>query len=167
MSGVILQLSAICVLPITLCNLTGSILNALNLEVKSFINYLIGSVVLFAVLLGTTWFIGINSIVLGFLLSMSIITILNLKKIKSALPELKLNLSKKIFKYILVIIPASLLGYFVASICKKFMPIFISCVIGGGLSMLATLIVCSIVNLYDIKSMLELIKHKKKAKTET
>ena len=100
MSGVILQLSAICVLPITLCNLTGSILNALNLEVKSFINYLVGSVVLFAVLLGTTWFIGINSIVLGFLLSMSIITILNLKKIKSALPELKLNLSKKIFKYI-------------------------------------------------------------------
>ena len=167
MSGVILQLSAICVLPITLCNLTGSILNALNLEVKSFINYLVGSVVLFAVLLGTTWFIGINSIVLGFLLSMSIITILNLKKIKSALPELKLNLSKKIFKYILVIIPASLLGYFVASICKKFMPIFISCVIGGGLSMLATLIVCSTVNLYDIKSMLELIKHRKKAKTET
>lgn len=167
MSGVILQLSAICVLPITLCNLTGSILNALNLEVKSFINYLVGSVVLFAVLLGTTWFIGINSIVLGFLLSMSTITILNLKKIKSALPELKLNLSKKIFKYILVIIPASLLGYFVASICKKFMPIFISCVIGGGLSMLATLIVCSTVNLYDIKSMLELIKHRKKAKTET
>ena len=34
-SGLLLQLSAVCVLPITLCNLTGSILNALNLEVKS------------------------------------------------------------------------------------------------------------------------------------
>ena len=30
LSGVLLQLSAVCVLPITLCNLTGSILNALN-----------------------------------------------------------------------------------------------------------------------------------------
>ncbi|MBR4998842.1 MAG: oligosaccharide flippase family protein, partial [Clostridia bacterium] len=47
MSGILLQLSAVCVFPITMCNLTGSILNALNLEIKSFINYIFGSIALF------------------------------------------------------------------------------------------------------------------------
>ena len=164
MSGAILQLSALCVLPITLCNLTGSILNALNLEVKSFVNYLVGSAVLFAVLLGTTWLIGINSIVLSFFLSMSIITMLNLKKIKAVLPDLKLKIMPTILKYFLICAPASLLGHFVGSICLKFLPIFISCVVGGSVSILATLIVCSIFNIYNLKQLMALIKSRKRSK---
>ncbi len=164
MSGLMLQISALCVLPITLCNLTGSILNALNLEVKSFTNYLIGSSVLFAILLGTTWLIGINSIVLAFCLSMTIISLLNLRLIKKAVPDFKFDLIKTTLKYLAIVLPASLFGHFVANICFKFLPIFISCVVGGGLSMLATLIVCNIFNLYDIKSMLELLKLRKKSK---
>lgn len=166
MSGVMLQLSAFCVLPITLCNLTGSILNALNLEVKSFINYIIGSGVLFAILIGTTWFLGINSIVLAFFLSMSVITLLNVKKIKSALPHLQLNLFKTISKYLLIIIPSSLFGHFVASICHKFLPLFISCVLGGGISMLSTLILCYIFNIYSLKSLFDLIKSRKSQKSK-
>lgn len=164
MSGAMLQLSALCVLPITLCNLTGSILNALNLEVKSFVNYLIGSAVLFAVLLGTTWLIGINSVVLAHFLSMSTISLLNLRMIKKAVPNFKFGLFKTIGKYLAIIIPSSLLGHFVGSICIKVLPTFISCVIGGGISMISTLIICSIFNVYDIKSLLEIIKSRKKAK---
>lgn len=164
MSGAMLQLSALCVLPITICNLTGSILNALNLEVKSFVNYLIGSVVLFAILLGTTWLIGINSVVLAHFLSLSTISLLNLKMIKKAVPNFKFSLFKTIGKYLAIIIPSSLLGHFIGSICLKIMPIFISCVIGGGISLIATLIICSIFNVYDIKSLLEIIKSRKKAK---
>lgn len=165
MSGIMLQISAFCVLPITLCNLTGSILNALNLEVKSFVNYLIGSAVLFAVLVGTTWLIGINSIILAFFLSMNVITLLNLSKIKKSLPQLEVNLIKTTFKYVLIVLPSSLLGHFVAGICYKFLPIFISCVVGGGISMLSVLILSSMFNLFDIKQLLNLLKSRKKART--
>ena len=91
LSGTLLQLAAVCVLPITLCNLTGSMLNALNLEIKSFVNYIVGSVVLFVSLIIFTPLVGINSIIISFFLSMSIISLLNLNKIKKVfLPLCKL-----------------------------------------------------------------------------
>lgn len=164
MSGVMLQISALCVLPITLCNLTGSVLNALNLEVKSFVNYLIGSAILFAVLLGTTWLIGINSIVLAFCLSMTTITLLNLRLIKKAVPDFKFDLIKTSLKYLAIVLPASMLGHFVGNICLKFLPIFISCVAGGGVSIVASLIVIHLFHIYDIKSLLDLIKSRKKSR---
>ncbi len=165
MSGAMLQLSALCILPITLCNLSGSILNALNLEVKSFVNYLIGSAVLFAVLLGMTWLIGINSIILAHFLSMTVITLLNFRMIKKAVPNIELNLFKTFAKYMLIIIPCSLLGYFVSGILSKLTHIFIACVVGGTVSMATTVLLCWIFNIYDIKSLLNLLKLRKKAKT--
>lgn len=163
MSGIMLQLSAICVLPITLCNLTGSVLNALNLEVKSFINYIIGSAILFAVLIGATWLIGINSIILAQFLSMSVIALLNFRMIKKSIKDLDYSLIKISCKYLAIVLPSSLLGYFVGNICAKFMPVFITCLIGGGLSMLATIILCELFNLYKVKTLLSLLQHRKKA----
>ena len=56
-AGIYLQLSAVCILPLVLNNITSSVLNALNLEVKSFINYIIGTVVMFISLITLTFVI--------------------------------------------------------------------------------------------------------------
>ena len=82
MAGILLKQAGLCVLPITLCNLSGSSLDALNLETKSLINYSIGSAVLFITLIVFTPTIKINSIIIAFFLSMSTISILNYIQIK-------------------------------------------------------------------------------------
>ncbi len=165
LSGVLLQLSAICVLPITLCNLTGSILNALNMEVKSFVNYLIGSIVLFVSLILFTPLVGINSIIISFFLSMLTITLLNIKMIKKIVPNIKFNLFNVIFKYALIIIPTSLLGHLIASICLHVFNNFISTCIGGACSIIFTLVLSKVFNLYDISKLINLIKKKRKNTT--
>ena len=165
LSGTLLQLSAICVLPITLCNLTGSILNALNMELKSFVNYLLGSVILFISLIAFTPLIGINSIIVSFFLSMLTITILNIKMIKKIVPYIKLNLFNLICKYALIIIPISLIGNFVSNIVLHFFNNFISAFIGGGISIIGTLFLCKLFNLYDISRLINLIKKRRKNTT--
>lgn len=166
MSGILLQLAAVCVLPITLCNLTGSILNALNLEVKSFINYIIGSVALFVSLIAFTPIIGINSVIVSFFLSMTTITALNLARIKKAVPSLNFNIIGLIAKYTLIIIPCSLLGHLVSNIALHIFNNFFSAIIGGGISIIATFILTKVFNIYNITDMLKLlIKRKRKNNT--
>ncbi len=163
LSGVLLQLAGVCVLPITLCNLTGSVLNALNLEVKSFINYILGSVVLLACLVILTPLIGINSVIVSFFLSMTTITLLNLRKIKQKIPALKFNLFSNSFKYTLVVAPVSLLTHFVANILRHLFNYFISATISGLLCVGLMMMFIKIFNLYDVKNLLALIKKKKKS----
>lgn len=162
LSGVMLQLSAICVLPITMCNLTGSILNALNLELKSFINYIIGSIALFISLIVLTPIIKINSIAVSFLISMTIISLLNLRKIKKAVPNIKINLISTSFKYSLAITPSSILGHFVSNICLHAFNPFFSAVIGGSLAILGMLLLAKTFNLFNFAEIKNLILRKRK-----
>lgn len=161
MSGVMLQLSAVCVVPISLSNLTSSILNALNLEIKSFVNYLYGSLLLFVCLIAFTPIMGISSIILSFFLSMSLITYLNLRKIKKAVPDLKFNLIGSSFKYSLVIAPCSLLGHFVANICLHIFNNFFSALIGGSIAILVVVLICKLLKLFDFSTLFSLLKRKK------
>ena len=165
-SGILLQLSAVCVLPITLCNLTGSILNALNLEVKSFVNYLIGSLVLFVGLFAFTPIAGINSIIISFFLSMTTISMLNFIKIKKSIPNYKFSIISTSFKYSLIVLPCSLLGHFISNICLHILPNFISGLIGGGICLLFTILLCHYFRLYNLKQLLDIVRRKQEPKTE-
>ncbi|MCQ2564626.1 MAG: oligosaccharide flippase family protein [Clostridia bacterium] len=162
MSGVMLQLGAICMVPLTLCNLTGSILDALNMEVKSFVNYIIGAVVLIVSLCVLTPLIGINSVIISFFLHMTTISLLNYIKIKKIVPNLKLNILPMIAKYALIILPCSLLGHFVSNITINVIPMFFACVVGGGIAMFSTLLLIYVFKIYDFSDLLSLLKRKKK-----
>ena len=162
LAGVLLQLAGVCVLPITLCNLTGSLLDALNLEVKSFINYIIGSVVLFVCLIGLTPFIGINSVIVSFFMSMTTISLLNLRKIKTAVPNFNFKFFQCIFKYVLIAIPSTMLGSFVSNICLNFFTQFFAGLIGGLIAIGSSLILISVFNLYNLNQLKNFIKLKKK-----
>ena len=165
MSGVLLQLSAVCVLPITMCNLTGSILNALNLEVKSFSNYIIGSLALFVSIIVFTPLIGINSITVSFFISMTLITLLNIQKIKKVIPTFNINLIGTSFKYSLIIAPSSLIGHFISNISLFVFNNFFSAVIGGGTAILCVVLLSKLFNLFDFKDLISLIQKKHKKNT--
>lgn len=162
LSGAMLQLAAVCVLPITLCNLSGSILNALNLEIKSFVNYLIGSAVLIVSLVVFTPLVGINSIIISFFVSMSLITLLNIRKIEKAVPALEINLISKTLRYSLIVTPSALLGHFVANLMLHAFTNFFAGLIGGGISIISTIILCKVFNLFELSDLIKIIKRKKK-----
>lgn len=161
-SGILLQMSAICVLPICLCNLSGSILNALNLEVKSFVNYIIGSIVLIIGLVALTPLIGISSVIVSFFLSMTTISLLNFIKICKAIPNFKLDLIKTICKYSLIILPCSLLGHFVANIVNAIFGNFTSSIVGGSFSVLSTVLLCKMFSIFDVDKIKQIILKKRK-----
>lgn len=166
MSGVLLQSAAICVLPITLCNLTGSILDALNLETKAFKNYLIGSALLFVSLIALTPLIGISAVIVSFFVSMSTISLLNLHMIKKQNLNFKFNLLKTSFKYFLIVAPCSLLGNFISNILLHFFTDFFAGLMGGGVAVTATLLLCYAFNIYNLTKIKDILLKRKKLKTE-
>jgi len=162
LSGILLKYAGICVLPITLCNLTSSLLDSLNLEFKSFINYIIGSIVLFVSLISLTPLIGINSVIISFFLSMTTISLLNLLKIKKAVPNFNFKYFSTIFKFILISAPSSLLGSLISQICLHFFNNLISGVIGGLIAILSFSVLCNILNLYKISQIKDILTRKRK-----
>ena len=159
-AGIYLQLSAVCILPIVISNITSSVMNALSLETKSFINYIIGSAVMFVCLFVFTPIVGINSIIIAFFLSMSATAILNFRTIKKEVPTLSYKLLFNLFRYAIILVPTSLVGHFVSNILYHFLPAFIAGVIGGGLSMVLTLALIQMFHIYTaplnmLKNMLK------------
>lgn len=161
-AGIYLQLSAVCILPIVLSNITSSILNALSLEIKSFANYLVGSVVLFACLFTLTPIIKISSIIVAFFLSTGVTSLLNFRTIKKELPMLSNKIMQNLAKYTLILVPVSMIGHFLSNICTHFLPPFFAGIIGGGFAMLATLLLLQLFNIYStpIKTMKNMFRKK-------
>ena len=162
-AGIYLQLSAVCILPIVISNITSSILNALSLETKSFVNYLVGSAILFIGLFVLTPIIKINSIIVSFFLSMSATALLNFRTIKKAVPNLSHKIMLDLFKYAVILAPTSMIGHFISNILYHFLPAFIAGVIGGGISMLLTLILLQMFKIYTtpFNMLKNLIKRKR------
>ncbi len=164
-AGIYLQLSAVCILPIVISNITSSVLNALSLETKSFVNYLIGSAILFVGLFVLTPIMGINSIILSFFLSMGATALLNFRTIKKAIPALSYKTLFSLFRYALILVPVSLIGHFVSNILYHFIPAFIAGVIGGGLSMALTLLLLQMFKIYN--APINILKNMLKRKSRT
>lgn len=162
MSGVLLQLSAICIVPITLCNLSGSILNALNLETKSFVNYLLGSLVLLVSLVIFTPIMGINSIILSQYLSMSLVSFLNYRKIKKHIGIKSVNILSNCFKYSLLVIPCALLGHNIAGIVSNVGSDLFCAIVGGGIACALFIVLVQLFKIFDLKIIFEMIKKKNK-----
>ncbi|MBQ7880329.1 MAG: oligosaccharide flippase family protein [Clostridia bacterium] len=159
-AGIYLQLSAVCILPIVISNITSSVLNALSLETKSFVNYLIGSAILFICLFALTPLIGINSIIVAFFFSMGATALLNFRTIRKEVPALSHKILLNLFKYAIILVPTSLIGHFVSNILYHFLPAFIAGVIGGGLSTILTLMLLQMFKIYSapinmLKNMLK------------
>ena len=149
-AGIYLQLSAVCVLPIVLNNISNSVLNALNLEVKSFVNYIYGMLVMLISLCLFTFIIKENAIILSMFLSTCTTALLNVKMIKKTIPNLELDIISALFKYSLIILPCSVMGHLISNTLFHIMPAFISGLIGGSVSIIFTIILIKIFNIYNV-----------------
>ncbi len=148
-SGVFLTYASPLVIPICVTGITTSCLNALNLEVKSFRNYLISSVFLFFSIIFLTKSLGILSLVWGMGASLVMAIILNIRLLNK-----KLNSNFFNFSYLLKLfacsIPAVLISKFTYSLLSKFLPLFFSLGFSCVIAEIFFLLLALILNLYNL-----------------
>jgi stage V sporulation protein B len=122
-AGYFLTNSCFLILPICLSGVTVSCLNALNLEVKSFINYIVGAVFLVLSVLIFTQFIGIFSLVMGLTICLGGATILNILVLNKKFSTNFFNF-KYLFFCFLSAVPALLISKWLFGVVNNFLPLF-------------------------------------------
>ncbi len=156
-SGVLLSGAAWMTLPLVLTNITSSILNALGMEVKSFINYLIGSIFLFLGICLLPGVIGIRALIVGMGVCVSVTSLLNLIMIKRK-TKIKLGILKPMLLMASFCLPSAALTFFVTSLLNGVMPLFfnlaISCSLGGAMFVL----LCAIFKIINVKTFFASVK---------
>ncbi len=158
-SGVYLVRSAWVMLPLGLSNITSSILNAYNLEVKSFINNIVGGVLLLGIIAGCSGFMGVDALVWGFGACMTTTTILNLVMLKKH-TKLKLGLTKPSILMLFFTIPCAMLTHFSYPLLVAFFPNFVAITLCAGISMGGFALLCYVFKLIDFTTVLVKIKPK-------
>lgn len=132
-SGIFLSYSSFLILPICLSSVTTSCLNALNLEVKGFKNYILGSAFLFFFIFFLTGRLGIFSLVWGMGISLTVATILNIRLLNKRLNANFFSLYY-LLKTVLCCIPSILMAKWTFGVLCKFLPLFfslsVSCIVG-------------------------------------
>ncbi len=124
-AGYYLSHSCFLVLPICLSAVTVSCLNALNLEVKSFVNYLVGAVGLVCCILILTQYIGIFSLVFGLTICLGGAAILNIFVLNKKFQTNFFNLKYLLFAF-LSSLPALLISRWLFGVVEHFLPLFFS-----------------------------------------
>ena len=140
-SGVYLMQAAFLMLPISLANITSSILNALNLEIKSFKNYILGSILLILSLWFLPQFIEVRALIYGMALCMASVSILNLRMIVKSTNS-KFKVLKPILCMSLFLLPSSLLCSYSYTIFATFYPSIITLIFSASIGVITFAVLC-------------------------
>lgn len=156
-SGTLLSSCAWIVLPLALTNITSSILNALGMEVRSFVNYVVGSVFLFLGIWFLPSLIGVRALAVGMGLCVSVTSALNILMIKRK-TKIKLGTTKPLLLMASFCLPSAALTFFVTNLLNACLPLFfnlaISCLLGAGMFVL----LCKIFNVVSLETMFARVK---------
>lgn len=163
-SGYYLAQSAFIMIPLSLSAITASILNALNLEIKSFRNYLIGSFLLVLCLWFLPQYIEVRALIFGMALCMATVTILNLRMINLKLGKQN-SLLKPSILMSLFILPSSMLATYTFNLFNYLFPRFLSIMLSGGLGTLMFILLCLAFNVINLDLWFLKIKKMKFLKT--
>ena len=156
-SGYLLARASFIIVPMGLNNISQNILNSLDLELKSFKNYIFGSVFMLLSIIFLPRYIGVNALIVGMGSSITLSCLLNLRMISKYLgvqnPILKPVIFMSIFS-----IPSSMLGSFVGGVCKCIMPQFFTIAFSSLASFVSFVLLCIIFNIIDVHVLFTSIK---------
>jgi len=129
-AGKFLSYSAWLILPVAIESITSSMMNSLDLEYKGFINYCIGSAVMFIILFAFSKVFNIHYYVIGTGLSLILSSILDIFAMRK-----KIKFGKKILPNIIkncfMLIPSCLITKWIYNICYS-LPLFFRIAISAG-----------------------------------
>ena len=153
LAGVYLSKSAIIMLPLGLSNITSSILNALNLEVRSFVHNIIGGVFLILCIVCLSGAMGVDALILGFGLCMTITTILNVVMIKRH-TQMSFNLTKPLLLMLGFVVLSAMLCHFLCGILCNVFGVFWALVIAGIVCLGSFILLCFLFGLLDVVAII-------------
>lgn len=165
LAGVYLRRSAIIMLPLGLSNITSSILNALNLEVKSFVHNIIGGGVLILCIISLSWLMGVDALILGFLLCMTITTLLNIIMIKKQ-TKMSLGILKPLFLMLCFVTLSAVLCRFLCGVLCNCVGMFWGLAISCVSCVASFVVLCWTFKLLDVVGLLCRFLPKKLKKSE-
>ena len=149
-AGIYLTYSAILMIPMGISQITGSILNAIGLEIKSLKNSAISAALLFLAIYFLPKYFGVYALIIGMFLLTSTQSILNIKMLKkrNVIDHHVINI---LFSMLLLILPCVLLGIFTFNIATKFLSLFFSISLSAIISSGLLLILVFVTNISNIK----------------
>ena len=147
-AGELLTIGSILILPLGVCQISSSILNAIGKEKQGLITYIIGAGSMLISIILLPQVIGIYSLLAGFFLMNTTTALLNLIIINNYLTKQSI---KTLFFSILYLIPSCLICYWSYKILLQFTPLFISIAIAGGLSITCMILLYQAFNFINIK----------------
>ncbi len=153
-AGYYLAYSCFVMIPIGLNNIASSILNALGLEIKGFVNYIIGAVFLVLGIIILPKYTGILSLVWGMGGCMTIAGVLNVFMIKKHL-KIKIPVMSTVAKFVGIALPSALLGKNIYGILITVTNNFVSLAISGVAILGSFLILCILFNVVQINSLIQ------------
>lgn len=163
LSGTLLQFSSWIMIPMGVTNITSAILNSVGLEVKSFINYIIGGIFTFISVMWLTKFMGVLSLPFGMGVSTTVTMILNIIMLKRKL-GIKVKILKELTLFALLSLPTLAITSFVSNLLSNFLPLVFNLLISGGLGVTIYISLCLTFNLVNIQSYIVKFKEKVKIK---
>ena len=162
-SGYLLARASFVMVPMGLSNITQSILNSIDMEFKSFKNYIFGSICLIASIFFLPKYLGVNALIVGLGSSICVSSILNLKMITKFLGVKSIIIKPVLFMSIFAI-PSSMLGSFVGGIFKCLVPQFFSIAFSCIASFVCFVLLCIVFKVVDVSTIFSSIKKFKNIK---
>lgn len=159
LSGALLQHAAWIMVPMGITNISSSILNSVGLEVKSFVNYVIGGVFMFLVIIFMPQIIGIDALVVGMGVSATISAVLNLFMLRKKL-GIETKIIKKLAIFALLSLPTLAITSFVSALLQHCLPLFANIVLSAMLGIGVFVLFCLVFGVADLSFFKAQIKNK-------
>lgn len=159
LSGSLLSLSAWIMVPMGITNITSAVLNSVGLEVRSFVNYFIGSIGMIIAVWVLPGFMGINAFAWGMGVCTIVTAILNCALIKKKL-GIKIKLLVPLLKFTIVSIFTIALVSFLAGLLGNFISNFFVLAICGSVAVVSFVLLCEVLDIFHIKGYVLLFKTK-------
>ena len=158
LSGEFLKCASIIMLPMGLSNVSSSILNSLNLEVKSFVNNIIGGILLVLCVVCFSGLLGAYALIVGFCLCMLSTSFLNILMIKKH-TKIKFNMFKPLILCTLFSIPVSMISNYLFKVFSIIFPSVISLAFSALFSVGLFLLLLSFFKVCDITFLFAKVKN--------
>ena len=156
-SGYLLSKASLMMVPMGINEISQAILNSTDMQTKGFVNYLIGSVFLIVSLFILPQYFGIDAMIFGTAISITISSVLNVVALSKKL-KIKGIIIKPLVLMSLFVLPASMLGHSLTQLLKYVMPQFFVVAISCASSMLFFVLLCIIFDVIKISTMLSSLK---------
>ena len=162
-SGYLLARASFVMVPMGLNNITQGILNSLDMESKSFKNYILGSIFMILSIIFLPRYLGVNALIIGLGLSISISSFFNIRMISKYL-GVKTLILKPLFLMALFAVPSSMLGNFVSGIFKCLVPQYFDITFSCLASFSCFVLLCMIFNIINVSTIFASIRKFKNVK---